>query len=84
MPKKFFNSKETQEVQAEKNRVRMRLKRRVARLKLEEKIYAHLKAEAEKKALAAHLVSRIQFPDTPIVHDIESLIEDSVKNQKGE
>jgi len=85
--RKFFNSAESNEIQRKQKNRRQNLKRRAARRKLEAQIHKHLKSNPPVSSiLAEHLVSRIQFPasEEPIVHDIESLIEDSMKNQKGE
>ena len=75
--KKFFNSAESIQIQREKDRIRKLRKRRVARIKLEEELHAHLQREAAKSQLAAHLVSRIQFEEPQVTHSIESLIEDA-------
>ena len=84
--RKFFNSAESAEIQRKKKNRQQNLKRRAARRKLESQIHKHLALQANgtlnSSLLAEHLVSRIQFPDTPVVHDIEALIEDLKRKEE--
>ena len=84
--RKFFNSVESQKAEREKNKLRMKLKRRVARIKLEAKlakdpvVQAQLAEKSILSNVSEHQVSKIEFPEDFFVeHDLEAMIENLKK-----